>query len=203
MAGPDPDTTYPMPGFPQICFLKNIITRPNIEIGDYTYYDDPDGVSQFEDNVLYHFPFIGDRLRIGKFCAIARGVKFIMNGANHQMNGISSYPFFIFGNGWETARPVEGELPYKGDTIIGSDVWIGLRHTHHAWSTDRRWRHHRCALGCHCRHPTLRHRRRQSGTCRPAALRFRFCATAIGNRLVGSPCRMDRPAPRPDPGRGR
>lgn len=125
MEGPDPNTTYPMPGFPQICFLKNIITRPNIEIGDYTYYDDPDGVSQFEDNVLYHYPFIGDRLRIGKFCAIARGVKFIMNGANHQMNGISSYPFFIFGNGWETARPVEGELPYKGDTIIGSDVWIG------------------------------------------------------------------------------
>ena len=125
MEGPDPNTTYPMPGFPQICFLKNIITRPNIEIGDYTYYDDPDGVKQFEDNVLYHFPFIGDRLRIGKFCAIARGVKFIMNGANHQMNGISSYPFFIFGNGREAARPVEGELPYKGDTLIGNDVWIG------------------------------------------------------------------------------
>lgn len=125
MEGPDPNTTYPMPGFPQVCFLKNIIKRPNIEIGDYTYYDDPDGVHHFENNVLYHFPFIGDRLKIGKFCAIARGVKFIMNGANHQMNGISTYPFFIFGNGWETARPTEGELPYKGDTMIGSDVWIG------------------------------------------------------------------------------
>lgn len=125
MQGPSPDTTYPMPGFPQVCFLKNIITRPNIEIGDFTYYDDPDGVENFERNVLYHFPFIGDRLVIGKFCAIARGVKFIMNGANHQMDGISTFPFFIFGNGWEAARPAVGELPFKGDTVIGNDVWIG------------------------------------------------------------------------------
>ena len=125
MQGPSPDTPYPMPGFPQICFLKNVITRPNIEIGDFTYYDDPDGIENFEKNVLYHFPFVGDRLTIGKFCAIARGVKFIMNGANHQMSGISTFPFFIFGNGWEAARPAENELPYKGDTVIGNDVWIG------------------------------------------------------------------------------
>jgi virginiamycin A acetyltransferase len=114
-----------MPGFPQICFLKNIITRPNIEVGNFTYYDDPSGVENFENNVLYHFPFIGDRLVIGKFCAIARGVKFIMNGANHQMDGISTFPFFIFGNGWEEARPAANELPFKGDTVIGNDVWIG------------------------------------------------------------------------------
>jgi virginiamycin A acetyltransferase len=125
MHGPSPDTTYPMAGFRQICFLKNVVAQPNIEIGDFTYYDDPDGVENFEKNVLYHFPFIGDRLIIGKFCAIARGVKFIMNGANHQMNGISTFPFFIFGNGWEVARPAADELPYKGDTIIGNDVWIG------------------------------------------------------------------------------
>ena len=125
MQGPDPDTAFPMHGFPQVCFLKNIITRPNIEVGDFTYYDDPDGVQNFENNVLYHFPFVGDRLRIGKFCAIARGVKFIMNGANHQMSGISTYPFFIFGNGWDHARPAGEELPYKGDTVIGNDVWIG------------------------------------------------------------------------------
>jgi virginiamycin A acetyltransferase len=125
MHGPSPDTAYPMDGFPQICFLKNAVTRPNIEIGDFTYYDDPNGVENFENNVLYHFPFIGDRLIIGRFCAIARGVKFIMNGANHQMSGISTFPFFIFGNGWESARPAAGELPYKGDTIIGNDVWIG------------------------------------------------------------------------------
>jgi len=125
MHGPSPDTAFPMPGFPQVCFLKNVVDRPNIAIGDFTYYDDPDGVDNFEKNVLYHFPFIGDRLVIGKFCAIARGVKFIMNGANHQMNGISTYPFFIFGHGWEAARPAAGELPYKGDTVIGNDVWIG------------------------------------------------------------------------------
>lgn len=75
--------------------------------------------------MLYHFPFIGDRLVIGKFCAIARGVKFIMNGANHQMDGISTFPFFIFGNGWEEAKPAPNELPFKGDTVIGNDVWIG------------------------------------------------------------------------------
>ena len=126
MQHPDPDNPYPMPGFPQVCFLKNLVTRPNIEVGAFTYYDDPDGAQNFENNVLYHFPFIGDRLRIGKFCAIARGVTFIMNGANHQMDGISTYPFFIFGNGWEAARPAEGELPYKGDTVIGNDVWIGF-----------------------------------------------------------------------------
>jgi virginiamycin A acetyltransferase len=125
MQGANPDTIHPIPGFPQVCFLKNIITLPNVEIGDFTYYDDPDGVENFENNVLYHFPFIGDRLIIGKFCAIARGVKFIMNGANHQMNGISTFPFFIFGNGWEAARPADNELPFKGDTIIGNDVWIG------------------------------------------------------------------------------
>jgi len=124
MHGPSPDTPSATL-FPQISFLKNVVTRPNIEIGEYTYYDDPDGAHHFENNVLYHFDFIGDRLRIGKFCAIARGVKFIMNGANHQMNGISTYPFFIFGNGWEAAAPQPGELPYKGDTVVGNDVWIG------------------------------------------------------------------------------
>jgi virginiamycin A acetyltransferase len=71
------------------------------------------------------FPFIGDKLIIGKFCALARGVKFIMNGANHKTSGISTYPFFIFGNGWEKAAPAVGDLPYKGDTVIGNDVWIG------------------------------------------------------------------------------
>jgi len=94
-------------------------------VGDYTYYDDTDGAENFEKNVLYHFPFIGDKLIIGKFCAIAKDVKFIMNGANHKNSGFSTYPFFIFGNGWEKAEPKEGQLPYKGDTIIANDVWIG------------------------------------------------------------------------------
>lgn len=114
-----------MEGFPQVCFIKNTVNNPNIVIGDYTYYDDPENSENFERNVLYHFPFIGDKLVIGKFCALARGVKFIMNGANHKLSGISTYPFQIFGNGWEKVMPGPGDLPYKGDTVIGNDVWIG------------------------------------------------------------------------------
>lgn len=125
MDGPSPLNTHPMEGFPQVCFIKNTVTNPNIIIGDYTYYDDPDDSENFERNVLYHYPFIGDRLIIGKFCALARGVKFIMNGANHKMSGLSTYPFSIFGNGWEKVMPQAGDLPYKGDTVIGNDVWIG------------------------------------------------------------------------------
>ncbi|NVD74232.1 Vat family streptogramin A O-acetyltransferase [Duganella sp. BJB1802] len=125
MNGPSPNNPHPMAGFPQVCYIKNTVANPNIVIGDYTYYDDPEDSENFERNVLYHFPFIGDKLVIGKFCALARGVKFIMNGANHKLSGISTYPFQIFGNGWEQAMPAQGELPYKGDTVIGNDVWIG------------------------------------------------------------------------------
>lgn len=125
MNGPNPSTKHPMEGFPQVCFIKNTVTNPNIVIGDYTYYDDPDDSENFQRNVLYHYPFIGDRLVIGKFCALARGVKFIMNGANHKMSGLSTYPFSLFGSGWERVIPKPGDLPYKGDTIVGNDVWIG------------------------------------------------------------------------------
>lgn len=125
MNGPDPKDKHPMKGFPQVCFIKNTVTNPNIIIGDYTYYDDPENPEDFERNVLYHYPFIGDKLIIGKFCAIARGVKFIMNGAFHKMSGLSTYPFSIFASGWEGVMPKNGELPYKGDTVIGNDVWIG------------------------------------------------------------------------------
>jgi virginiamycin A acetyltransferase len=114
-----------MKGFPRVCFIKNTVRNPNIVIGDYTYYDDPEDSEDFERHVLYHFPFIGDKLIIGKFCAIAQGAKIIMNGANHKLSGISSYPFDIFGNGWEKAEPNPEDLPYKGDTIINNDVWIG------------------------------------------------------------------------------
>jgi virginiamycin A acetyltransferase len=124
--GPDPKTPHPMAGFPQVGFLKPLIKNPLIEVGEYTYYDDPDGPEHFEQRcVLYHFPFVGDRLIIGKFCAIARGVRFIMNGANHSMEGYSTYPFHIFANGWEASEPPPTDPPHKGDTIIGNDVWIG------------------------------------------------------------------------------
>ncbi|MFC4208621.1 Vat family streptogramin A O-acetyltransferase [Vreelandella malpeensis] len=127
--GPNPDDKAPMKGFPQVGYLKNNITSENIIVGDYTYYDDPQGPERFEANVLYHFPFIGDKLIIGKFCAIAKDVTFIMNGANHKTSGFSTYPFQIFGQGWEKVMPEAGELPYKGDTEIGHDVWIGLEAT--------------------------------------------------------------------------
>lgn len=125
MNGPNPQTKHPMDGFPQVCFIKNTVSNPNIIVGDYTYYDDPEDSENFERNVLYHYPFVGDKLVIGKFCALAKGVKFIMNGANHKLSGFSTYPFQIFGHGWEKVMPGKSDLPYKGDTTIGNDVWIG------------------------------------------------------------------------------
>jgi len=125
MHGPDPRDPHPMKGFPQVCFIRNTVSNPQIEIGEYTYYDDPENPEDFERNVLYLFPFIGDRLIIGRFCAIARGVRFIMNGANHRMSGFSTYPFNIFAAGWERVTPAPDQLPFRGDTVVGNDVWIG------------------------------------------------------------------------------
>jgi virginiamycin A acetyltransferase len=128
MTGPNPRTTYPLENYHRLCFLKNIITNPNIIVGDYTYYDDFEDVHNFEKNVKYHFDFIGDKLIIGKFCMIASDVTFIMNGANHLTDALSTYPFAIFGQGWENA--MEGKsYPSKGNTVIGNDVWIGHRAT--------------------------------------------------------------------------
>lgn len=106
----------------RLCFLKNIVKNPNILVGDYTYYDDPENVENFNKNVLYHFDFIGDKLIIGKFCQIASNVHFIMNGANHATNGFSSFPFRAFGSEWQDVPLTPN---YKGDTLIGNDVWIG------------------------------------------------------------------------------
>jgi len=128
MTGPDKNTRFPLENYNRLCFLKNIITNPNIIVGDYTYYDDFEKVENFERNVKYHFDFVGDKLIIGKFCMIASDVKFIMNGANHLVNALSTYPFAVFGNGWENA--MEGKsYPQKGDIVIGNDVWIGYNAT--------------------------------------------------------------------------
>ena len=125
MHGPLPTDPHPMAGFPQVCFIRNTVKNPNVVVGDYTYYDDPEDSENFERNVLYHYPFVGDKLVIGKFCALARGIKFIMNGANHKLTGFSTYPFGIFGQGWEAAVPAPADLPSRGDTVVGNDVWIG------------------------------------------------------------------------------
>ena len=124
MAAPNKDIKFPLENYDRLCFLKNIIKNPNIIVGEYTYYDDFENVENFEKNVKYHFDFIGDKLIIGKFCMIASGINFIMNGANHLTESISSYPFAIFGNDWQNAMSGKS-YPTKGDTIIGNDVWIG------------------------------------------------------------------------------
>ncbi len=118
----DLNDIYPVKNWDRICFLKNIITNPKIIVGDYTYYADIENVYNFEKNVLYLFDFIKDKLLIGKFCQIASGTRFIMNGANHAMDGISTYPFQVFEKNWKDA-PMNAV--YKGDTNIGNDVWLG------------------------------------------------------------------------------
>ena len=126
MAVADPSTVFPLAGYERLCFLKNVIDHPQISVGDYTYYDDVETVDNFQRNVRYLFDFTGDHLRIGKFCMIASGVEFIMNGANHLANATTAYPFAIFGGDWQLA--MDGKAyPKKGDTTVGNDVWIGYR----------------------------------------------------------------------------
>ena len=123
---PNPNKAFPNPKIPSLCYIKNVVKNPRIIIGDYTYYDDADGADQFENHVTHFYDFIGDRLIIGKFCAIAKGVEFVMNGANHKMDCATTYPFYIMGEDWGSAiAPVKEELPLKGDTVVGNDVWIG------------------------------------------------------------------------------
>ncbi len=129
--GPDPNSIYPNEKIKSVCYIKNVITRPNIIVGDYTYYDDINGPVRFEERVTHHYEFLGDKLIIGKFCAIAKGIEFIMNGANHRMCSVTTYPFSIMGHGWEKATPTLGDLPFKGDTVVGNDVWIGQNVTWH------------------------------------------------------------------------
>ena len=108
MTGPDKNEKLPLGNHNRLCFLKNILKNPNIIVGDYTYYDDFEDVHNFEKNVKYHFDFIGDKLIIGKFCMLASGVTFIMNGANHLTEAISTYSFAIFGGNWQNA--IEGKV---------------------------------------------------------------------------------------------
>ena len=126
--GPDPDTLHPMPGFPRVVALRPLAAgRGNVSVGPYSYYDDPDDATAFFDrNVLHHFDFVGDNLVIGPFCAFATGCRIVMNGANHAMGGFSTYPFNIFGGGWEAGfDPETWAAENRGDTVIGADVWIG------------------------------------------------------------------------------
>ncbi|GEQ98283.1 Vat family streptogramin A O-acetyltransferase [Iodidimonas gelatinilytica] len=125
---PDPASPDPLPHAPRVQWLKPLISRANIHVGDYSYYDDPIAPERFEtDNVLYHFDHVGDLLRIGRFCALATGTTFIMNGANHKTNGISTFPFPIFGADWERHMALLHDNPSRGDTVLGHDVWCGYQ----------------------------------------------------------------------------
>lgn len=117
---PDPDKIFPVPDVRTVTYVKPTIKNPHILVGEFTYFSDTD----FESHVTHHYDFYQDNLIIGKFCQIAAGVNFVMNGANHQMNAVSTFPFYIF-EGWEQEVPPLSEMPVKGDTVIGNDVWIG------------------------------------------------------------------------------
>ncbi len=124
----DPNQRFPRPGDETMCYLKSIVTNPNIVVGDYSFYHDFDDPTQFERrNVLYHYPTCNhDRLVIGRFCSIACGAKFIMNGANHRLDALTTYPFPVLAKAWNDTTPVTEAWTNKGDITIGNDVWIGF-----------------------------------------------------------------------------
>lgn len=121
---PNPNTIHPVAGYDKEIYVKPTIKNPNIIVGDFTYIAD----SEFESHVTHHYDFIGDKLIIGKFCQIAAGVEFVMNGANHQMNAVSTFPFYTL-EGWDMKPPAASDMLFKGDTVIGNDVWIGQNAT--------------------------------------------------------------------------
>lgn len=123
-----PDKIYPRAGDIQTIYLKNVITNPNIQVGDYTVYNDfvhdPRGFQQ--NNVLYHYPINGDKLIIGKFSSIACGAKFLFNSANHTLESLSTYTFPLFFEEWGLPwYKMKEAWDHKGDIVIGNDVWIG------------------------------------------------------------------------------
>jgi virginiamycin A acetyltransferase len=122
---PDPTVLHPVAGAQRVVFLRPLVSNPAIEVGEYTYYDDPDEPLAFErDAVLYAFG--PERLVIGRYCAIAARARFLMPGANHADLGPSTFPFGIFGNPWaERTMDLVLGAPSRGDTVVGNDVWIG------------------------------------------------------------------------------
>ena len=117
---PDPSVIHPIAGYENEVYIKPTLNNPNIIVGDFSYIADSD----FASHVTHLYGFIGDKLIIGKFCQIGHGVEFVMNGANHQMNAVSTFPFYTL-PGWDMEPPAASDLPLKGDTVVGNDVWIG------------------------------------------------------------------------------
>ena len=118
---PNPNKIHPIVGYNKEIYVKPTIKNKNIIVGDFTYIAD----TEFESHVTHHYEFNNDKLIIGKFCQIVSGVEFVMNGANHRMCSVTTYPFNIMGGGWEQFTPALEDLPLKGDTVVGNDVWIG------------------------------------------------------------------------------
>lgn len=127
-SGPDPRRLHPLSATDRVVFDAPLVEgRANVSVGDFAHYDDPDGAERFfERNVRYHFDFVGDHLRIGAFTAIGRDTQILMNGGSHAMDGFSTFPFDIFGGGWEAGfDPGTRSAAGARDTGIGPDVWIG------------------------------------------------------------------------------
>lgn len=125
---PSAEVRYPMPAHKRVVLLKSILSGPNVSAGDYSYYDDPDEPERFQErNILYHHEANGDRLDIGRYCAFATGATFIMGGADHRMDGPSTFPFPIMGGAWAAHMDLLAGLPVRGDTVVGNDVWLGYR----------------------------------------------------------------------------
>ena len=119
---------YPRTRDKEIVYLKDVVTGPNIEIGDHTIYNDfvRDPRDFEKNNVLYHYPVNGDTLKIGKFCSIACGAKFLFTSGNHSLQSLSTYTFPIFYEEWGLdAKDIRSAWDNKGDIVIGNDVWIG------------------------------------------------------------------------------
>ena len=119
---------YPRTGDKETVYLKNVVTDPSIIIGDFTMYNDfVNDPQEFEkNNVLYHYPINHDKLKIGKFCSIACGAKFLFNSANHTVKSLTTYSFPIFFQEWGLdVRDITTAWDNKGDIVIGNDVWIG------------------------------------------------------------------------------
>lgn len=127
MAVPDSRKTYPRKDDEKIVYLKNVVRGENIEVGDFSFYNDfVNDPADFEkNNILYHYPINKDKLIIGKFCSIACGAKFLFNAANHSLKSLSTYPFPIFYDEWEHGIWADKAWDNKGDIVVGNDVWIG------------------------------------------------------------------------------
>lgn len=122
------DKIYPRPHDQQIVYLNSVVTGENIEVGDYTIYNDfVNDPRDFEkNNVLYHYPVNGDKLKIGKFCSIACGAKFLFTSGNHTLRSLSTYSFPIFFDEWNLdPRNIQRAWDNKGNIVLGNDVWVG------------------------------------------------------------------------------